>query len=193
MFKPGDIVIGSSDPSKSVYSATGSKITDNSSSLYGTEDELQQIEKDYLNSITRNGGKKIVEVHNSSSKKTKKLNKSANTSFQNPAISSNLTEAINLKISTSVPEENYTIIQFENAFGKIKAKALHVANHEQAIMLIFKNEEEVLFEPKVGENLQIVINKYTKHNVYYPGVTFNSPFDDKRFMILFKVPEETIE
>ena len=192
MFKPGDVVIGSSDPSKSVYSATGAKISENSFSMYGTEEQLESIEKEFISSVTRNGGKKITALNGKEKNKTKKIKK------QQPRNDSNFvvyteTEDFISEESLTQKEEVYTTVQFENDFGKIKAKALYIAEHEQAIMLVFKNEEEVVFEPKVGEKLQIYINKYTKHHVYYPGVTFNSPFDNKRFMILFKVPEETNE
>jgi hypothetical protein len=191
MFKPGDIVIGSTDPSKSVYSATGAKLVENSFSLYGTEDQLEQMEKELITSVTRNGGKKIGTLSSTEKKKTKKIKKpqaATNTSF----IVYNEPEDISDFAQKDVSkEEVYTTVQFENDFGKIKAKAIYVADHEQAIMLVFKNEEEVVFEPKVGEKLQLYVDRHIKHHVYYPGVTFNSPFDNKRFMILFKVPEET--
>jgi len=50
-----------------------------------------------------------------------------------------------------------------------------------------------LFEPKVGESLRLHTPSREVFEVYYPGVTFDSPDSDKKFMILFKVPEENQE
>lgn len=192
MFKPGDVVIGSTDPSKSVYSATGAKISENSHSLYGSLEQLENLEKDFVSSLTRNGGRKITSLNSKEKNKTKKIKKQHHRNAAAFTVHNEIEDSTQEQ-SSQQKEESYTTIQFENDFGKIKAKALYISEHDQALMLVFKNEEEVVFEPKVGERLQIYINRYTKHHVYYPGVTFNSPFDNKRFMILFKVPEETTE
>lgn len=45
MFKIGDIVIGSSDPSKSVYSSTGAKVIKDGVSIYGNEGDLREKKK----------------------------------------------------------------------------------------------------------------------------------------------------
>ena len=117
MFKPGDIVIGSTDPSKSVYSATGAKLVENSFSLYGTEDQLEQMEKELITSVTRNGGKKIGTLSSTEKKKTKKIKKpqaATNTSF----IVYNEPEDISDFAQKDVSkEEVYTTVQFENDFG----------------------------------------------------------------------------
>ena len=96
---------------------------------------------------------------------------------------------------TSAPpvEEKLQMIQFENDFGKMKAKVVHVIEQELAFMLIFKDEESMVFEPKVGESLVLHTPNKRRVDVYYPGVTFDSPDDGKKFMILFKLPEEEQE
>ena len=84
-------------------------------------------------------------------------------------------------------------VQFENSFGKIKAKVESLVEHDMAFMLIFRQEEDLVFEPKVGEHLSFYTPDKYRYDVYYPGVTFDSPDSNRKFMILFKVPGEDQE
>lgn len=194
MFKIGDLVIGSSDPGKSVYSSTGAKINNAGSSIYGSEADLEVHQKEITESIIRNGGKK---VHTSNNKPTKKkeIKKNKNISWprHSPEILSNAEYSYLQENPLSSPEPNPITIQFENAFGKMKAKVENIVEHEQAFMLIFKTEDDVVFEPKIGETLALYDQYKTKHDVYYPGVTFDWPASSKKIMILFKVPTENQE
>jgi hypothetical protein len=60
-------------------------------------------------------------------------------------------------------------------------------------MLVFTDDDSMVFEPKIGETLVLHTPERYRASVYYPGVTFNSPDSDKKFMILFKVLEEEQE
>lgn len=191
IFKTGDIVVGSSDPSKSVYSATGSKIIHNGVSIYGNEKDIQAAQKELHDSIQRNGGKQLQDSHSSktsrktSNKKTTSKRKivmqTAQAYFENDSAS---------EYSEKIPAAKLQTIQFENAFGKMKAKVEHVVDHEAALMLVFKDADSMVFEPKTGETLLFYSNNGSRYDVYYPGVTFDSPDSSKKYMILFKVPEE---
>jgi hypothetical protein len=44
MFKTGDLVIGSSDPGKSVYTATGARVNNSGVSIYGSPEDLLEKE-----------------------------------------------------------------------------------------------------------------------------------------------------
>jgi hypothetical protein len=186
IYRTGDLVIGSSDPGKSVYSPTGEKLIEAGVSIFGSPEDLEGYYKDIVRSATMSGGKKIPLQQAGPIKKTKKAKNSSRTSefsqswtnFQEPPAPAPI-----MKLKT---------IQFENSFGKIKAKVEHVLNHDQAYMLIFSDEDSVVFEPKVGEQL-VLHTEHGAESVYYPGVTFDSPQDTKKLMILFKVPAEDQE
>lgn len=194
MFKTGDLVIGTSDPSKSVYSASGAKINSSGSSIYGSEADLDAHQKEITDSILRNGGKKIQTAVGKNTKK-KEIKKNRNTSW--PPIKPENSPIMEYgyipeppKIATEI---SLTTVQFENAFGKMKAKVENIVEHEQAFMLVFRNEDDVVFEPKIGETLALYDHYRNRHEVYYPGVTFDWPVSDKKIMILFKVPSENQE
>ena len=187
MFGTGDLVIGSSDPSKSVYTATGKKINPLGSVIYGSDEDLEAQKKEITDSLLRNGGKKI-ETQAGKSTKKKELKKTKSSSFVYPKI-----EAFEKIPEQKEKEVKLVTIQFENDFGKMKAKVEHLVEHDQAFMLIFKNEDDVVFEPKVGETLALYDQYKSRHEVYYPGVTFDWPDSSKKIMILFKVPIENQE
>ena len=185
MFKTGDIVVGSRDPGKSVYSVTGARIIKDGVSLYGTDSELADQQKELLSSITRNGGKMLSNLAGNKTTKVKKKNlardKQATVAY----------EYVESQDETPRREEvkQYTV-QFENDFGKMKARVEQMIEHPQAYMLVFKDEDAMVFEPKVGETLVFHTTNREQVSVYYPGVTFDSPDSSKKYMILFKLPEE---
>jgi hypothetical protein len=183
IYRTGDLVIGSSDPSKSVYSPTGQKLSESGVSIFGSPEDLEGQYNAIVRSATMSGGTKIP---TSGLKKTKKPKSSPRTTEFQQNWSS-----FNAEPEPPAPVRLKTI-QFENDFGKIKAKAEHVLNHDQAYMLVFSDEDAVVFEPKVGEHL-VLHTDYGAETVYYPGVTFNWPQDSKKLMILFKVPQEDQE
>ena len=87
-----------------------------------------------------------------------------------------------------MPVKLETVI-FENEFGKMRAKVENILDHPQAMLLIFSSDDDVVFEPKIGETLTIYRNK-TPQTVYYPGVIFDWTDNIKRAMILFKKEDE---
>jgi hypothetical protein len=171
-----------------VYSVTGARIIKDGVSLYGTDSELAEQQKELLSSITRNGGKMLSNSVNSKTAKVKKKNLAKT---RQTAISYELTEAYQEPVRHDEVKQ-YTV-QFENDFGKMKARVEQMIEHPQAYMLVFKDEDAVVFEPKVGETLVFHTTDREQVSVYYPGVTFDSPDSSKKFMILFKVPEENQE
>jgi hypothetical protein len=193
IYRTGDLVIGSSDPGKSVYSSSGAKLIDSGVTIYGSSDDLQEHYEDIVRSATMSGGKKIaVSSPKGGAIKSKTKNKKSRNlsdtsqSFVWPTIRSSES------VQAAPPPVILKTVQFENDFGKIKAKVEHVVEHSQAYLLIFSDEDSVVFEPKVGE-LLLLHTENLSEPVYYPGVTFNSPENSKKFMILFKVPEENQE
>jgi hypothetical protein len=189
-FKPGDLIIGFSDPSKSVYSSTGVKLDQNGVSVYGSEADLRAQQKQAADAATRGGGKLIKTTASTKNHTGKKKSARKPERLGDPAalsFSSFESEALR----EEAPEVRLETVVFENTFGKIKSKVTHVVDHPQAIMLIFADEDSVVFEPKVGEMLTLYRDSsFHSEQVYYPGVTFNSPDCPRKFMILFKVPEE---
>jgi hypothetical protein len=187
MFRTGDLVIGSSDPSKSVYTATGKKVNPSGSVIYGSDEDLEAQKKEITDSLLRNGGKKI-ETQTDKAAKKKELKKTKSSSFVYPKI-----ETFYEIPEHKEKEVKLVTVQFENDFGKMKAKVEHIVEHDQAFMLVFKNEDDVVFEPKIGETLALYDQYKSRHEVYYPGVTFDWPESSKKIMILFKVPAENQE
>jgi hypothetical protein len=191
IYRPGDIVIGSSDPAKSVYSATGTKIMQEGVSVYGSEKELMERHKDIAQLAARSGGTilKLTEQPNKKQNKRKQIK----STVKKPVHEHMYESFINFN-NTEQPQEALTpasfVLKFENAFGKIKAKVEDLIQHELAFMLVFTNEDAVVFEPKVGETLILHTPDRQQHEVYYPGVTFDAPDSVKKLMILFRVPSE---
>jgi hypothetical protein len=201
IYRVGDIVIGSKDPSKSIYSATGTKIVQEGVSLYGSEQELADIAKDLTRSAMGAGGipLPVLGSQQQNQPKGKKRTSKSSKGAKNPSADFGKTGTAQYIPSLYTEIGQYTqpikeamqlTVQFENDFGKIKAKVENIVEHDLAFLLIFTNEDSVVFEPKVGEQLALHTPDRERFEVYYPGVTFDSPENTKKFMILFKVPEE---
>ena len=192
IYRVGDLVIGSTDPSKSVYSSSGAKLNDNGVSIYGSSEDLQSQYKDIVRSATSSGGKMIPLARDNSKKSAKitktKSKKTTQTASRYDEAMERLWEFPKEPVVETKAAPKLCTVQFENDFGKIKAKVEYVVEHEQAYMLVFTDEDSVVFEPKVGE-LLLLHTENASEAVYYPGVTFNSPENSKKLMILFKVPE----
>ena len=185
-FKTGDLVIGSSDPSKSVYSMTGSKIIESGVSVFGDPQALEDQQKAITQSIIRNGGVRLpVGTPDKKQKKTTRALKQ--TKKEEPARDWEEPAPVYMPPEPPKAKPEKTI-QFENDFGKMKAKVLASIEHSQAFMLVFKNEDSMVFEPKTGESLKFYNVDREVYDVYYPGVTFDSPDSEEKFMILFKIP-----
>jgi hypothetical protein len=198
-FKTGDLVIGTSDPSKSVYSATGAKINNDGVSIYGDLKDLTAQTEEITLSAMRSGGTPMM-TQTKTKKNSKRPGKSTHKTvkFQQSHEAYYDSQSPFHENATHVPvtqeaKISLRTVQFENDFGKIKAKVEQLVEHEHAFMLVFTDSDAVVFEPKAGETLLFSADDYDVCRVYYPGVTFNWPVSDKRFMILFKLPEENQE
>jgi hypothetical protein len=189
--RTGDLVIGTTDPAKSVYSSQGKKLIDTGVALVGSESDIDALQQTIKNAAMQTGGQ-IIEQKNTKKKTGKKIKNSSNyvTLDQSPAYSltpvSNTPtpEPIQSQIEKPKPQQVY----FENAFGKIRSAVESIVEHEAAFMLVFSSEEEIVFEPKVSETLAFTWNKIT-YSVYYPGVIFDWTDGVKKAMILFKAAE----
>lgn len=200
MYRVGDIVIGSADPSKSVYSASGTKINPDGVSLFGGDKELTARARDLARSAVMAGGVPLaINKDGEQPKKSKKKSiKQATFSMDNYMASVThemghrqvATETTDLEQPSLKPQ---VTVQFENDFGKIKAKVENIIEHDLAFLLVYSNEDAVVFEPKIGELLALHTPDKRRLDVYYPGVTFDSPDNIKKFMILFKVPADNQE
>lgn len=191
-FKTGDLVIGTSDPGKSVYSPTGVRLLKEGIRLFGKNEDLETQQKQMEEIAYRNGGKstKFETIGKKTKSKKTNITKADKVVFDNRA-----EDFPNFENSheAAKPKQLESIL-FENDFGKIRAKVEHIVEHPQAFMLVFPDEDSMVFEPKVGEMLSLYVNQaFYATRVYYPGVTFDSPDSNRKFMILFKVPEENQE
>jgi hypothetical protein len=193
IFKTGDLVVGSSDPSKSVYSPTGAKLNDNGVRLYGSSEDIEAQRREISRSATRFGGKTMTTSLSGKERKgkRKKQNQLPTVTYEHALMAPE--ENFAYSNPEPVPERSLQTVHFENDFGKIRAKVEDLVEHEQAFMLVFSDEDSLVFEPKVGEMLLLYTPAAEAYTVYYPGVTFNSPDSSKKLMILFKVPAENQE
>ena len=199
-FQVGDLVVGSRDPSKSVYSPTGARNAADGVRIFGHQEDISAYEAQLLQSIKRSGGQPIAQdkttktakKSNKPSTKTRKFKPAAELAYENRPQSfySSDEELTQTRVRTA--EYLQTVI-FENDFGKIKAKVEKVVEHSQAYMLVFSDDDAVVFEPKVGETLLFYPVPDYSTRVYYPGVTFDWFNDNRKLMILFKVPAENEE
>jgi hypothetical protein len=191
----GDLVVGTSDPSKSVYDPNGRKIRDGVA-FVGSQKDVEELRESMLRSATAAGGKVAAEP-----KKTQKRGRKAvknKTITQAPYPTEPSYRPIEETSSGSTWEDLEAVkapeletVSFENDFGKIRAKVENIIDHELALMLVFSSEDDITFEPKVGETLQFVRNRHgDRYTVYYPGVIFNWTDAVKKAMILFKAESQ---
>jgi hypothetical protein len=190
----GDLVIGTSDPSKGVYSAEG-KLIREGVEIVGSEEELEDLKTKMTRAALNTGGK-IVKTSSSKGKKGKKPVKYKSDKAKVDSIKTQQSQSVD---SYENPWDTYQpvkdeepaleTISFENDFGKIKSKVENVIEQDLAFMLVFSNEDEVVFEPKVGETLKFFRNRQS-HLVYYPGVIFDWTDGVKKVMILFKAIDQ---
>jgi hypothetical protein len=197
IYRVGDIVVGSSDPGKSVYSASGTRLIDDGVFLYGSDAALAGQGKELINSAIRSGGIPLSVKKSENTTSVKKSSKKKLTAPSSPkqfSAENYLAQFENFSSRTEMGNyakvDNSKTVQFENSFGRMKAKVEHIIEEELAYMLIFKDEDSVVFEPKIGETLTLHTPSKEQVAVYYPGVTFAAPESKNRMMILFKVPFE---
>lgn len=197
-FQTGDLVVGSHDPNKSVYSATGTKIIPQGVTIYGNPEELEARAEELTSMVLRHGGKQMV---SSQKKPIEKALKGKSKTKQSQSLSKQMQSFSEIGQYSAyvrpepVQEEPKKLLSlhFENSFGNIRAKVEHVVENNLAFMLIFTDEDAMVFEPRIGETLVLRTHNKERHEVYYPGVTFDLPETDKKLMVLFKVPEATEE
>jgi hypothetical protein len=195
IFKTGDLVVGSSDPNKSVYSDNGTKLIPDGVAVYGNKKDIERISSDFTRSVTMHGGVLVTAKNTTTSEKSKSSSKkTVKKKIKNtPPVYSVPATTLQYQEEEEEPVKPQLLtVQFENSFGKIKAKVEYVVENELAFMLIFSNEDAMVFEPKIGETLLLYTPNKIKYEVYFPGVIFNSPEDSRRFMVLFKTPNEEI-
>lgn len=189
--RTGDLVIGTRNPSESVYSAEGRKLVDGGVAIVGDEEDIQELQQQ-IKKAAKQSGQQIVEEKKPRKKAIKKSNKvtkyipvTKESPNYLPDMSETMVENTYIVEEKIKPQQVY----FENAFGKIRSAVERVIEHDLAFMLLFSSEDEIVFEPKVSETLDFTYNKIS-YSVYYPGVIFDWTDGVKKAMILFKVPKE---
>jgi len=172
----GDLVVGTNDPTKSVFSPDGRRLLQEGVVLVGSEEDITRIQ-DKIKTAGEKTGKPLVE----NKKYKKKINKTLTNYTSTPATQRPAAE-VPAKVLNSY-------IYFENSFGRIRCGVEHVQEHAQAFMLVFGSEDDIVFEPKIGETLELTYERI-KYSVYYPGVIFDWTDGIKKVMILFKSSNE---
>jgi len=189
--KIGDLVVGTSDPSKSVYDSMGKRIRAGGG-LAGSEEQIADLQKDIMKSAMNMGGRIVRPAEGKPAKGKGRKKKAQEPQFE--SVNYPITQlAQPTFVAEDVEEEVEPVkletIIFENDFGKIRAKVENILEHEQALLLLFSSDDEVAFEPKVGETLKLYRGRVGQ-DVYYPGVIFDWTDGVKRAMILFKASTE---
>lgn len=178
----GDLIVGTTDPTKSVYSPEGKRLLAEGVSLVGTEEDIARIQHKI-----KTAGERTGSPVNESKKGKKKINKSLHSYRTTPP--QTLTETLLEPVEVKPPQASNTYVYFENSFGRIRCGIEQVQEHPQAFMLVFACENDIVFEPKVGETLELTHDR-VKYSVYYPGVIFDWTDGVKKVMILFKTPTD---
>lgn len=93
---------------------------------------------------------------------------------------------------TSIIPQNRFVIVFVSALGRIKVKVLAILDEPGSIILVFKDEDEVIFEPKVGEELKLEFSGKLE-SVMYPGYLHTWTDGVTKLMVLAKHPGATTE
>jgi hypothetical protein len=178
----GDLIVGTNDPTKSVYSPEGKRLLAGGVALVGTEEDISRIQHK-INTAGERTGPPMVEGKKGKKKINKPLHSYKTTS---PEILNNFSTE---PLEVLPPQIDNVYVYFENSFGRIRCGVERVQEHDQAFMLVFACENDIVFEPKVGETLELTYNR-VKYSVYYPGVIFDWTDGVKKVMILFKTPTD---
>ncbi|MEI6702597.1 MAG: hypothetical protein WCL71_03555 [Deltaproteobacteria bacterium] len=184
-FQAGDLVIGNPDPSVAAYAQSGAKIDPNAAYIHGDPDKVAKRQE----AITRSGlamGGKVLRAANQAPTPKKGKKRATASSYPQESV----LPTAPYREEPYVPPVQLKTVQFENSFGRMKAKVEDFAESDLAYMLVFSDEDALVFEPNVGETLTLHTPDRERVSVYYPGVTFSSLNPPKRYMILFKSVEE---
>jgi hypothetical protein len=85
-------------------------------------------------------------------------------------------------------------VLFMHDFGTNRVKVLDIISAgETGVMLVFENDDDVSYIPKVGQTLSLVDPDGLEIPVYYPGLLFDWTDGVKKVMILVKLHEDIDE
>lgn len=80
-------------------------------------------------------------------------------------------------------------IVFKMSLGKLKVTVVSASIEDRAICLVFKDENDLRFEPELGDKFNVIIDGAT-YPVFYPGFLFTWLDHKKRIMVLGRILEE---
>ena len=85
-------------------------------------------------------------------------------------------------------EDSYQTLNvvFANKLGKIKVKVIGILEEESSIALIFKDDNDLTFEPQQGEVLNLILPGDKTYKVMYPGFLYTWIDKTKRIMVVVK-------
>lgn len=94
-----------------------------------------------------------------------------------------------------VKEEQLRMLNvvFSNKLGRIKVKVIDVMDEETSIALVFKDDNDLTFEPQRGEVLDVILPSEERYSVMYPGFLYTWIDKTKKVMILVKAQTEEEE
>jgi len=194
-FKPGDYVVGR-------YSEMGKPIKPGK--VHGDADDIANLQQMILDHGGRSGGRALKKetLKKESKGKVKKEPKAKKVNYPaEPVTMADVRATMKARFQedTEVEEmvhaqsaKEYSrkkTVHFYNALGKIKLVVDEVLESPMAFCLIFKNEDDIVFTPKVGETLNFINSDGEDYSVYYPDTLFTWIDHTKQLMILFKNDE----
>ena len=193
----GDVVIGSSDPSKSIFTSMGKRLEPSLVRVIGTDEQINAQAQAMLRNAMSGGGRPMPAPVGGKKRKGKAAEKQGLQYLQvvepAPWMAQAAGQALEAEYNVPVKPVQQLTVQFENNFGRMKAKIEEMLEHDMAFLLTFTNEDAMVFEPSTGDKLWFYTPDRDKHRVYYPGVTFDSLSSTKKYMILFKCTDEEEE
>ena len=167
--KPGDFVVGSFD-------LQGKRI--GKGTVMGAEHEVTDLTKRMLTHAKLQGGSispTIKTKANLPAKKKAGRPKKESKPVPPPTTvdEGNTPSDSTTSYYTTESPKKFNVV-FVSGLGKIKVKVLGVLEAGNAYALVFESEDDITFEPKSGEELELILDEKVTESqkVFYPGFLF---------------------
>ncbi len=104
----------------------------------------------------------------------------------------NLTNTSSLHKATPEYTRPLRSVSIHNDFGQIRLSVEEILECDISIMLIFKEDKDLIFIPKASQTLNLSLDDGRELSVYYPNTLFDNYFlaPGRKFMVLFKQSDE---
>lgn len=172
----GDTIVGN-------YNSDGTAIS--TETLKGDAGDLDRIQNKYRGSAQRMGTllEESIDIPTPTTRKKPGRTRKTTTASHTPPALALAPPPMEVK-ETVKPKKS---IRFRLEFGELKILVEDISYADLGIMLVFEREQDIVFMPRIGQELHIVDNNDREFHVMYSGMLFDWIDRTKKLMILIKV------